>query len=505
MRSIEYGDFQTPAALADQVVRTLVRRGVMPMSVLEPTVGRGELLLAALRAFPDCKQALGVDINAAHLRAARLGVRALDPSASVRLRRADVFAIDLEQQALALPAPVLILGNPPWVTSARLSVLGSSNLPARSNFQHRSGLDAVTGKSNFDISEWILMHLLESLSQTQGVLAMLCKTKVARRVLSYCVDRHLPIRHAALYAIDASLHFGASVEACLLVCERGRARAEIPCDVYAALQAPGPARRFLFVRGLAIADAAAFRRSRHLLGPSPLRWRSGIKHDCAAVMELVRGARGWTNAAGDAVIIERVHVFPMLKGADLARGELGSDRRWMLVPQRRTGQDPARIARTAPKTWKYLVDHQPALQRRASAVYRHRPPFSVFGVGDYAFTDWKVALAAMHKRLAFHLVGPVCGRPVVFDDTCYFLACRSELQARVVHALLQLDLTSDFLSSMIFWGDKRPVTLELLERLDIGKLAEHGGSTAQQLLACQGYQEAEVREELDHLARASVA
>jgi hypothetical protein len=458
------------------------------------------LLFAALRGFPDCRQALGVDIDGAHLRAARLGVRKLGASARVRLRRADIFAIDLERQVLALPAPILILGNPPWVTSARLSVLGSSNLPARSNFQQHSGLDAVTGKSNFDISEWILMRLLESLSRTQGVLAMLCKTKVARRVLSYCVDRCLPIQHAAMYAISASLHFGAAVEACLFVCERGLVRAEIPCDVYDTLQALRPTRRFVFLRGLAIADGAAFRRSRHLLGPSPLRWRSGIKHDCAAVMELQRDARGWTNGSGEAVIVERAHVFPMLKGAALARGDVGSDRRWMLVPQRRTGQDPARIASTAPRTWKYLLDHQPALQRRASAVYRRRPAFSVFGVGDYAFADWKVALAAMHKKLAFHVVGPVCGRPVVFDDTCYFIACRSELQARVVHALLQLDLTSDFLSSMIFWGDKRPVTLELLERLDLGKLATHGGAAAQQALAAEGYEGAEVRQELDHLA-----
>lgn len=505
MRSIEYGDFQTPADLAARVVRTLARRRLKPSSVLEPTVGRGELLLAALRGFPDCRQAVGLDIDAAHLEAARRSVREQGASARVRLRRADIFDVDLERLVHALPAPVLILGNPPWVTSARLGVLGSSNLPARSRSERRAGLDAITGKSNFDISEWILMRLLEALSGTQGVLAMLCKTKVARRVLSTCVAQGLPIERASIHGLDAHLHFGASVEACLFVCERGRARPQISCDQHASLDARSPTRRLLFRPGLTIADASAYRRSRQLRGTSPMRWRSGIKHDCAAVMELQRAAQGWINAAGDAVDIELEHVFPMLKGADLARGEVGSERRWMLVPQRRMGEDPARIAASAPRTWKYLLKHRAILQRRASAVYKRRPAFSIFGVGDYSFADWKVALPAMNKRLAFHVVGPVRGRPVVFDDTCYFLACESELQARVVHALLQLDLATDFLSSMVFWGDKRPVTLELLGQLDLGKLATLRGADVEHALAAQGYARADVRAQLDRLSGMAAA
>ena len=40
------------------------------------------------------------------------------------------------------------------------SALASPNLPSKSNFQNRKGLDAVTGKANFDISEWMLIQLM---------------------------------------------------------------------------------------------------------------------------------------------------------------------------------------------------------------------------------------------------------------------------------------------------------------------------------------------------------
>ena len=42
-----------------------------------------------------------------------------------------------------------------------------------------------------------------------------------------------------------------------------------------------------------------YERWKHLQGPSPYRWRSGIKHDCAVIMELVANERGFKNKLGD--------------------------------------------------------------------------------------------------------------------------------------------------------------------------------------------------------------
>ena len=65
------------------------------------------------------------------------------------------------------------------------------------------------------------------------------------------------------------------------------------------------------------------------------------------------------------------------------------------------------------------------LDRRASAVYRNQPRFSIFGVGPYTFCKWKVMVSGFYKSWRFVAVGPVENRPVLCDDTCYFLPCRS--------------------------------------------------------------------------------
>ena len=91
---------------------------------------------------------------------------------------------------------------------------------------------------------------------------------------------------------------------------------------------------------------------------------------------------------------------------------------------------PSRWPACAPKTWRYLLRHAERLDRRASVVYRNQPRFSVFGVGPYTFCDWKVMVSGFYKSWRFIPVGPANGRPVLCDDTCYFLPCRSAAEAR---------------------------------------------------------------------------
>ena len=71
------------------------------------------------------------------------------------------------------------------------------------------------------------------------------------------------------------------------------------------------------------------------------------------------------------------------------------------------------------------------------------------------------------------MVGPVDGKPVMLDDTCYFVSCRSIEEAEFIVKLFNSEVASVLLESMIFRTNKRPVTAELLKRLHIGKLAAH--------------------------------
>ena len=464
----EFGDFQTPDALAQRVCTVLHSLGVSPGSIVEPTCGTGSFLQASVATFPECAQALGFEINPDYAQAANAVERAV-------VRCEDFFEKDWPRTLDGLQEPILVIGNPPWVTNSVVGMLGGTNLPTKSNFQQLNGFDAITGKSNFDISEWMLLHLLEWLSGRVAVLAMLCKTAVARKVLRYAWSQNFQIAKSAVYSIDAVEHFGASVDACLLVCILEPGTASKECAIYPDLEALMHDSMFALCDGRLVADLDAVKIYGHLSGASPIKWRSGVKHDCSRVMELRRKDCGnFENGLGEVVSLEPTYLYPALKSSDLMKPR-PTPPRYMLVTQRSIGEETSQIASEAPKTWDYLQLHSNHLDRRASSIYRNRPRFSVFGVGPYSFAPWKVAISGFYKHLNFRCIGPIEGKPVVFDDTCYFLPCQTEHDARTFAQLLNSQAAKGFFRSFIFWDAKRPITAQLLASLDLAMLAEEVG------------------------------
>ena len=401
----------------------------------------------------------------------------------LEVRQQDYFTHNWRKMLAELPAPLLLIGNPPWVTNAELSVLGSDNRPQRYNFHNLNGLDALTGKSNFDISEWMLLDMLRWLPGQVITLAMLVKTGVARKALQYAWKQNLPVKTAAIYQIDAQKHFGAAVDACLLICQTAlttTALAKI-CPVFSALDSVAPQATLSYQDGQLIADAESYAQWQHLRGRGGYKWRSGIKHDCAKVMELECTSipHQYRNGLGETVQLEPDYLFPMLKTSAVANGRVANPERRMLVPQQTTGQATDGIRLKAPATWAYLVRHGGLLDERKSSIYRNRPRFSIFGVGDYSFMPWKVAISGLYKRLTFSLIPPHEGQPVVLDDATYFLGCGSEAEATFLIQLLSSAPAAAFFGAFIFWDAKRPITVDLLQKLDIKRLAQALGRTAE--------------------------
>ena len=147
----------------------------------------------------------------------------------------------------------------------------------------------------------------------------------------------------------------------------------------------------------------------------------------------------------------------------------------MLVTQLAVGEDTSGLQRESPLTWQYLQSHRKRLDNRRSAIYKNRPKFSVFGVGPYSFASWKVAIAGFSKRLGFHCVGPHEQKPVVLDDTCYFLPCKTREDAVFLVELLNSPAAKSFLGSFVFWDAKRPITAQLLAMIDFRTLAKEVG------------------------------
>ena len=193
-------------------------------------------------------------------------------------------------------------------------------------------------------------------------------------------------------------------------------------------------------------------------------------------MELSLEGGKYRNGLGELVDLEDACLYPMLKSSSVANGGETPRNRFMLVTQTTVREHTDRIRDKCPKTWAYLQSHVDYFNKRASSIYRKRPPFSIFGVGDYSFAPWKVAISGFYAKLSFRVVGPLRGRPVVLDDTSYFLPCQTDDQAVYVASLLNSSAARLFYSSFIFWDSKRPITAELLRRLDLRRLAKEVGS-----------------------------
>lgn len=465
----EFGDFQTPMGLARDVCSLIARMGFSPASIVEPTCGRGAFIRAALDSFQQASHVLGVDQDPGYVQQARQVAARSGEGKNIEIRQGDFFDLDWPRVLEKLPQPMLILGNPPWVTNAALGALGSENLPDKSNIDNLRGIDALTGRSNFDISEWMLRQNLRWLGSRVGMLAVLCKTAVARKTLIHAWSQNLPIESAALYRLDAKRNFDASVDACLFVAAIRPGANSKNCSDYASLSAGTPRAVFGQRAGALVADVKLYERWQHLSGAGFVGWRSGIKHDCSKVFELSLGADGFKNGLGERVAVELDVLFPLLKSSDLASNRAPS--KWLLVPQRKMTDTTELLQRSAPKAWHYLVGHEHLLGKRGSSIYRNRPRFAVFGVGPYSFSLWKVAISGLYKKLAFVVTPPVESRPVVFDDTCYFFPCQSEEEARVLQRLVMSEPAREFWSAFIFWDAKRPITAQILNKLDISALA----------------------------------
>lgn len=470
---VEFGDFQTPVELAREVCALLVRQKVEADLVVEPTCGVGAFLVAAAGIYPKARL-YGWDINSSYVEQTGRALAEAGASTRATIGQQDFFSHDWEKELAGIPGRLLILGNLPWVTNAKVSGMNGGNLPVKENFQGFRGIEAMTGKSNFDISEWMLIQLVKALRGRSATIAMLCKTGTARKLLRFAWQNDGRIAEASLHRIDAKKHFSAAVDACLLLATTGEA-GPAEAKVFDSLSAKRAATTFGLAGQDLVFDIRTYRRLKHLEGLCPYQWRSGVKHDCASVMELRRAnGRGLENKLGEHVNIEPDYLFPLLKCSDLANGRIETER-FVVVTQRRVGEDTSAIAKAAPRTWRYLDSHRSLFEARKSSIYSSRMPFALFGIGDYAFAPWKVAVSGLHRTPRFALIGPVNEKPVLFDDTCYFLPFQDEHEARVVAEILNSEECKEFLTSLTFTDSKRPVTVELLQRLNIRALAEDCG------------------------------
>lgn len=469
-----YGDFQTNTTLAQNITQYLSKKKVSPTIILEPTCGKGAFILAALQQFTSIQQIIGIEIYLPYVWQTKFSIlelflqqKALCKPQIILLHE-DVFKVEFQKIIPKNPSDhLLILGNPPWVTNAALTTLNSDNLPQKSNFKKYKGLEAVTGKGNFDIGESISLQLLKAFHQYQGHFAFLVKKSVIKNIVQELPNTNYQIGHLQQLNIDARKEFKAAVSAAVFSAQLDASTA-FTClekDFYAQKVIT----QFGWYKDKFIYSIPTYNTVKAIDGSSPFVWRQGMKHDCSKIMELDYSSGYYQNGFKEKVSLEEDLLYGLLKSSDLKNEVLQTTRKTTIITQKKIGQDTHYIQEKYPKTYHYLNANRAYFERRKSSIYKGKPPFSIFGIGAYSFKKYKVAISGMYKRTTFSLVFPIDNKPTMLDDTCYFIGFDKLEEAQITQKILNSPLVQDFLKALIFLDAKRPITKSILMRIDLHK------------------------------------
>lgn len=473
----EYGDFQTNYHLAITVAKYLSKKGDEPDVVIEPTCGKGNFIVAALKTFKTLKKVYGIEIYRPYVWETKFSILDFyieNPSANkpdIFISHYNVFDFDFKAIASEISGQnILVIGNPPWVTNSMLGGLNSSNLPAKSNFKKHNGLDAITGKGNFDIAEYITMIMLETFQHQNGNIALLVKNSVIKNIIFDQKKNKYKIGNIEKHCIDSKKEFNVSVDAALFLGQLN-ASPSFKCNEFDFYKNSKPLLSFGWVEEKFVSNIKTYVHSKDIDGDCPFEWRQGLKHDCSTIMEFDKVNGHYLNSLNEETELESDLVYGILKSSDLKNTIVKESRKYTIVTQRKVGQETSYIRSAYPKTYQYLLNHQNSFDARKSSIYKGKPSFSIFGIGDYSFKPFKVVISGLYKTFHFTLVLPDKKKPLMLDDTCYMLGFDNLDYAVYTLILLNSQQTKELLQSITFPDAKRTFTKDVLMRIDLSKLS----------------------------------
>lgn len=474
----EYGDFQTNSDLANKVTLHLSSKTISPEVVIEPTCGKGNFIIASLRNFKSIKNIFGVEIYKPYVWETKFNIADFflsNPNSNkpeISIVHCNVFDFDFKEIAKKHSTnDILVIGNPPWVTNSKLGSLNSTNLPKKTNFKNHSGLDAMTGKGNFDIAEFITLTMIETFQNMNGNLLLLVKNSVIKNIVSDQNKNCYKISAIEKHCIDSKKEFNVSVEAALFYCKLN-SLPTFECtefDFYNNLKSQ---LKFGWLNDKFVSNIDTYIHTKEIDGECPFVWRQGLKHDCSTVMELDKVNGHYVNGLNEEVKLEDGLVYGILKSSDLKNTVINQTRKFTIVTQKKVGQETKYIKTEYPKTYQYLTEHQANFDARKSSIYNNKPLFSIFGIGDYSFKPFKVAISGLYKTFHFTLILPQDNKPVMLDDTCYLIGFDKIEFAVYALILLNSNTTVQFLQSVTFPDAKRTFTKDVLMRIDLLELAK---------------------------------
>ena len=460
----ELGDYQTPQEFTDMVCNFLLKdRHIRPRVVVEPTCGKGNFLNSSLKF--DAEQYYGIELQKEYYEFCKQRFT----QKNINIFNKNIFDFPLKNKTGT--TDVLLIGNPPWVTNSTLSNLDSKNLPNKSNFKSFKGFDALTGTSNFDICEYIILQLIDEYQNTNTTFGMLCKTSVARNIFEELHRRKIAFEYFDIIEFDSKKIFDINASACLLLMKLSTEESlPLSSDLY-EFQDEG-----IYKKGKFGFKEGKFYSNLDLTfdfdGNSQFEWRQGVKHDNSKIMELNIVDGQLYNGLQEKVDIENDLIFPLIKSSMIKKPIIIDSEKRVIVTQKFVKENTEYIKLNFPKTWKYLNKHVESFEKRKSSIYKNAPKFSMFGVGDYSYSRYKVGISGFYKKPLFSLLYTYDLKPIMMDDTGYFISFDDFDLAYVAMLCLNSFPVQSFLKNIAFLDEKRPYTKKVLQRLDFKKVID---------------------------------
>lgn len=324
----------------------------------------------------------------------------------------------------------------------------------------------IKNVESFKFSDKII-EKIKMIKNNNATLTLLCTNIFSRDIFIDLIKNNVP------YSFINQLNFNFSIDKnndiCLLIIQfGGKALINKICEVSEISNPSKVIRKFGFVKNLFYLDIDNITK---IDGKCPVEWKNGIKHDCSKIMELTQENKQLFNKNNEKVFIENTLLYPFLKGSQLKEPIINKTSKYTIVTQEKIKQDTNSMKNYAPKTWQYLQEHEEYFEKRKSAIYKNTPKFSIFGIGKYSFKKFKVAIYGFNKKPIFSLV--YHEKPVMLDDTCYYLPFDDYDEAYLTMLILNSSLVRKFLKNIVFLDSKRPFSKKILKRLDIGKCLKY--------------------------------
>ena len=87
---VEYGDYQTPKILVEEIFNKLTYLKVKPSTIIEPSCGVGNFINQGIERFKNLKIIIGVDVNSDYL-------KKIKKNEKIKLITSNFFSLDWEK------------------------------------------------------------------------------------------------------------------------------------------------------------------------------------------------------------------------------------------------------------------------------------------------------------------------------------------------------------------------------------------------------------------------